>query len=43
MQRQHRGRRLEYPSTMQKEAFTTWFSTVVQNDINQGIDVFLDV
>jgi hypothetical protein len=43
MRRQHRGRRLEYPSSKQEEAFTTWFPIVVQDDINQGIDVLLDV
>ena len=43
MRRQHRGRRLEYQNNMQEEAFTTWFPVVVQNDINQGIDVSLDV
>ena len=43
MRRQHRGRRLEYPSSMQEEAITTWFPVVVQDDINQGIDVPMDV
>jgi hypothetical protein len=28
---------------MQEEAFTTWFPVVVQDDINQGIDVSMDV
>lgn len=28
---------------MQEEAFTTWFPAVVQDDINQGIDVSMDV
>ena len=43
MRRQHWGRRLGYPSSMQEEAFTTWFPIVVQDDINQGIDVPMDV
>ena len=28
---------------MQVKAFTTWFHAVVQDDINQGIDVLLDI
>jgi hypothetical protein len=28
---------------MEEEAFTTWFPVVVQDDINQGVDVFMDV
>src|SRR5579875_2122807 len=43
MRHQLRGRRLEYPSNMQAEAFTSWFAAVVQNDMNQGIDVSMDV
>jgi hypothetical protein len=43
MQRQQGGRRLEYPSSMEEEAFTTWFPVVVQDEMNQGTDVFMDV
>ena len=43
MRRQHRGRRLQYPSNMEEEAFTTWFPVVVQDDINQGAAVSMDV
>ena len=43
MQRQQRGRRLEYPSSMEEEAFTTWFPVVVQDEMNQGTDVSMDV
>ena len=43
MRRQYRGRRLEYPNNMQEEAFIIRFPIVVQDDINQGIDVSLDV
>ena len=43
MRRQRRDKRLEYPSSMDAEAFTTWFPIVVQDEINQGADVSMDV
>jgi hypothetical protein len=43
MRRQHWGRRLQYPSNMEKEAFTIWFPVVVHDDINQEADVSMHV
>ena len=43
MRRQQRNKRLEYPNILQDEALTTWFHVVVQDEMNQGTDVPMDV